>query len=34
MAEDNSMEANWTEKVETFEKLNLKEDLLRGVFGK
>jgi translation initiation factor 4A len=31
--EDNSMEANWTEKVETFEKLNLKEDLLRGVFA-
>lgn len=34
MAEDKSMEANWTEKVDAFEKLNLKEDLLRGIFGK
>ena len=27
------LDSNWTETVENFEDLNLKKDLLRGVFG-
>lgn len=27
------METNWTETVETFDELNLKHDLLRGIYG-
>ena len=26
-------ETNWTESVQEFEDLNLKKDLLRGIFG-
>jgi translation initiation factor 4A len=27
------MESNWDETVETFDELNLKKDLLRGIYG-
>lgn len=27
------VESNWFESVETFEDLNIKEDLLRGIYG-
>jgi translation initiation factor 4A len=27
------METNWTETVETFDELNLKQDLLRGIYA-
>ena len=27
------METNWTETIETFDELNLKTDLLRGIYG-
>ena len=27
------MESNWTETVETFDELSLKKDLLRGIYG-
>jgi translation initiation factor 4A len=31
--EDTVMESNWDETVETFDDLNLKKDLLRGIYG-
>jgi translation initiation factor 4A len=31
--EREEMESNWDETVETFDELNLKKDLLRGVYG-
>ncbi len=33
VAHDDTMESNWDETVETFDELNLKMDLLRGVYG-
>ena len=27
------VESNWTESVENFEDLNIKEELLRGIYG-
>jgi len=27
------METNWNETVETFDELNLKQDLLRGIYA-
>jgi translation initiation factor 4A len=32
-AEEIEIESNWEEKVDTFDQLNLKEDLLRGIYG-
>ena len=31
--DDTVMESNWDETVETFDDLNLKKDLLRGIYG-
>ena len=32
-AEEEEIVSNWEEKVDTFDQLNLKEDLLRGIYG-
>ena len=32
-AEEVEIESNWEEKVDTFDELHLKEDLLRGIYG-
>lgn len=32
-SKETEMESNWTETVETFDELNLKKDLLRGIYG-
>jgi len=31
--EDANLESNWDEQVEKFDELNLKEPVLRGIFG-
>lgn len=31
--EDVNLESNWDESVQKFEELDLKEDLLRGIYG-
>ena len=31
--EEIEIESNWDEKVDTFDELHLKEDLLRGIYG-
>ncbi len=32
-AEEVEIESNWEEKVDTFDELHLKEELLRGIYG-
>ena len=32
-AEEIEIESNWEEKVDSFDQLNLREDLLRGIYG-
>ena len=33
MEATNNIESNWNQMVETFDELNLKKDLLRGMFS-